>query len=784
MLWAAVVAVSAGVGVLCLLGHVEHSFSAQQILGTGVVGRVALPALVTLGTGELQTQLLEDGAPIGPRVADPQTVRRLRGGSYSVRPGGWLPPSPTRLYFSASDRSRPRFNGRRYTVRYPRRQLPASWLLVAGCWAMLPLIALRCSTRAPGSARGPVEALPGEAWALVVIGGLYTSFAVQAWLGPPNITWFVAFFAVALPFLFRRLASGPLDLPGWSPWIAGILLWAAATVIGGSSYASATAAAVFAAVSAGGFGVYLATRGSLERTAWRWSPLLALFALTVAASLTRDAGFDLAGGFAAFGLGEVWRRAVVNPWTTKFLAHWILVVAWCSLVAVAVPRGDGARQTVVIGLVTASTLVLNGSRSGIVALFVSAAVACAALRWPRPVRRLLVYGTVGCILAAPLLFAVPWQVRSRLGDRLDDRVATVLDVDQRAGKWEYARRLVALRPLQGWGFGGSASLPGRATPVDQALGVEASAGGTAPPRYPVLAGGHPHNAALLTWLDLGLIGALLVAGLLVQVGRSIATLEKERSRHAAILGLLAATTFILALNYPVWEPEVASILWLSVALAASPLSVSPPSRREIFRGAAIVALILALGGILLVQQRLSLRSVSSQPGPGASHGRSRSEEAARTNLCQLGVSCRQLGLRPRETGGQLVDLGEEQVEHGVEAPGSPLHGAGQPARVPPARLAQNAVERRPPRWDHRLAAQVLDRSMVMALRRPEVTLDLAGHLTDGPWPFERELPSDVGDHRPPIGEQIGVRHERTAMPCGIPHGDDHVGQTEQERLAA
>lgn len=605
-LWLATAAALAWLSAACLLGHVEHTVSSLQISGGRVIGTLLLPSLVRIGQGELQLELFEDGRRLGPRVEEARRVREMQGGSYAVLSGRRPLWSPTRMYFSASDGSTPSSNGRLYTVRYPRRQLPAAIALLLGSWIVLPLVTLRCLRRradAPGRRKG--RGFGAAAWSVGVLGALYSLFAVQAWLPPPNTFWFLALLAVVLPPFLARLSRRQVRLPLWFPWLAGLIGWAGLTSVAGSSYASPATAIGFFAISVGGCVAYFGVRGVLERGEDRTPLVLVLFVFVVALSLARDAGFDIAGSLAAVGLSSIWPLQVVNPWTTKFYAHWLLIGLWCSLAALGWHRSSPRRAVLWVGGLAVVALAANGSKAAMAGLLISAATAALALRWPKPVRHLVVYGLVAAVLSAPLLAAVPWRARSELASHGRGAAWSVLDLDGRSGKWEFSRRLITLRPVHGWGLGASGRLPGRDLSVDQALGPGPSGGASAVPTSPALAGGHPHNAALLTWLDLGLIGALLVAGLVAASGRSIGSIDDNRRAHAALLGLLTVTTTYLMFNYPVWEPEVASILWMSVALPSALLPRPVTMRRQLLLHALAVLVIVSLGLAVLAQTQLS-----------------------------------------------------------------------------------------------------------------------------------------------------------------------------------
>lgn len=487
----------------------------------------------------------------------------------------------------------------------PFRHLPASTMLLLASWILLPAAVIdrwRRPTQSPPSGT-PLE-IP--AWTVVVCGGVYSLFAIQAWLPPSNAHWLLAVGAVGLAPALARLSAGQWAPPGWLPWVAGLGAWATVSSFAGSSYASPATAAGFLTVSAWGLALYFGLRGSLKGDESREpSLILGLFVFTTGLNLAREAGFDPAGRLTSLGLSPLLWKGIVNQWTTKFTAHWLLVVSWFALAATGWDRRGSRWRTALVLALGTVTLGLNGSKAAILALVLSAAVATCALRWPRTLRRLLVSGLVVGVLLAPVLAAVPWQLQSIVQSHLPATPPVVRKVESRGGIWEFSRRLIALRPLQGWGFGASATLPGRDLPIADAFGLDSAVAGPRRSSQPAFEGGHPHNAALLTWLDLGLIGALLVAGLLVATGRAIAAVEEHKRIHATLLGLLTVTATFLAFNYPAWEPEVMSILWMSVVLPSAVLSSPVVDRREHLRSGAVVLLILALGCAALAQGRLS-----------------------------------------------------------------------------------------------------------------------------------------------------------------------------------
>jgi O-antigen ligase len=109
-------------------------------------------------------------------------------------------------------------------------------------------------------------------------------------------------------------------------------------------------------------------------------------------------------------------------------------------------------------------------------------------------------------------------------------------------------------PWLGAGFGASVGM----------AETEAAAG-VAPELRPFLGVGHPHNAALQIWVELGVVGAILAATALGLLLRLIAGLRTEAlaPRLALLMGA-AAVSLVGHGAWQGWWPAAlgAAILWL------------------------------------------------------------------------------------------------------------------------------------------------------------------------------------------------------------------------------
>lgn len=128
--------------------------------------------------------------------------------------------------------------------------------------------------------------------------------------------------------------------------------------------------------------------------------------------------------------------------------------------------------------------------------------------------------------------------------------------------WQFTGRRILERPWLGWGLETSRDLPG----ADHSYQVDHLPG--APPMVALSL--HPHNGALQIWVELGVIGALLAAGLLFFMTQQGARLNAVE--QAGFYGGLLSVLVIAMLSYGVWQSWWDEELWLYAALMRMVLS--------------------------------------------------------------------------------------------------------------------------------------------------------------------------------------------------------------------
>jgi O-antigen ligase len=263
--------------------------------------------------------------------------------------------------------------------------------------------------------------------------------------------------------------------------------------------------------------------------------------------------------------GQGHLRALVNQATGTVPRRWgvetlsrpvvlVCLVAWGAALCLAgwyraVPLIAAAAVTFVAHLYTARI----GFAAGLLA---------ALLAWwlgPRLVR------LAGWVAAAVML-AMPLIVRFALVPSQWEWLAGVRNSGlHRLYIWQFVNGFVGQRPLWGWGAEASRSLPGG----------EATA-----PSGGQLMQLHPHNGAMQVWVELGGLGALLAAAIIVVFAMAIARLASPAQR-ALGLGLFVTALSFWLFSFGIWQAWWLGALAMGIAAfkvaAASPQSL-PPAR--------------------------------------------------------------------------------------------------------------------------------------------------------------------------------------------------------------
>ncbi|MBP0491401.1 O-antigen ligase family protein [Pararoseomonas indoligenes] len=231
-----------------------------------------------------------------------------------------------------------------------------------------------------------------------------------------------------------------------------------------------------------------------------------------------------------------------------------------------IPRAAQA-ALVLGGLLTAFLLPAESAKIAIVAGLLAAGAA--AWIGPRIAR------AIGAVLAVGFL-AAPVLVGAML-PRLPSLETMQPSAAHRILIWDFALSRIAERPVLGWGGEAARTIPGGQDRFDAATldryGLtsdfsRAWFGRKEAQRLPL----HTHNAPIQVWLELGGVGAALVALLMLGLGAAAAAVGPAGA------GVLAAAATVGMLSYGIWQEWwIGLLLVAALALTALRRSAAPDS---------------------------------------------------------------------------------------------------------------------------------------------------------------------------------------------------------------
>jgi len=276
--------------------------------------------------------------------------------------------------------------------------------------------------------------------------------------------------------------------------------------------------------------------------------------------------FGLAAAFADWQSGNALRAAVRGLKEVPETLMFGLKPA-ASLMALLLPMGFAlpwpwlARAALL--LVGAGVLISLPGETARLATIAGLAAALLSLAAPRLVPRLIGAMLGLAILVMPLLVGfIPKMPTANLP----------LSAVHRLVIWDFTVARIAEKPLTGWGLEASRGMPGGRAQPDTAtldrlnITNPAQRAFLANPHVEVMPL-HPHNGALQLWLELGGIGALLGALLMLALG-----FAASRSAVPAVgAGMLASAAVTGMLSFGLWQAWwVASLLLAMVTLHLIP----------------------------------------------------------------------------------------------------------------------------------------------------------------------------------------------------------------------
>lgn len=246
-----------------------------------------------------------------------------------------------------------------------------------------------------------------------------------------------------------------------------------------------------------------------------------------------------------------------NPVIYDRTAAIVAIISWP--IAFTLWRRIRPRAAIVF-LVLVFVLLLQLEMAAARGAFVIAGAVFTVAYW-KPRASLLVM--TAAVLAAILI--VPPAMIATGADRELPAVAADLPQHSPSAKhrlfiYQFVLGKIAERPLAGFGFDSSRAISGGKT--------EAFAGA---PLLPL----HPHNAILQIWLELGAVGAVIAAVLVILVLRRLLAFSANPGPAAMASATFAAFTTIALLSFGIWQNWWLMTAWFAAVLVGFAANVRP-----------------------------------------------------------------------------------------------------------------------------------------------------------------------------------------------------------------
>lgn len=248
-------------------------------------------------------------------------------------------------------------------------------------------------------------------------------------------------------------------------------------------------------------------------------------------------------------------RPVSHDWNQKHYSFWLIFLTWG---VIALHWKKSALSTFIslgVILLTGGALLTGYSDSAPVAFGFSLIIfALLHIRYPGWLR-------VWQIFIGLYVLGFPW-VWSLLPTRWFALIKSLPlnNVRFRVDLYHFSAQLILNQWLGGYGIGSAASLM---------------------QPFPFETGGHPHNIVLYFWLELGFLGAILLALVLITILAFVHNATHDQEYAPAVWALAGAGLVIFSFSFDIWLPGIVLTycMWLAIMRLACQNNPNAPSAK-------------------------------------------------------------------------------------------------------------------------------------------------------------------------------------------------------------
>jgi exopolysaccharide production protein ExoQ len=354
-----------------------------------------------------------------------------------------------------------------------------------------------------------------------------------------------------------------LSVPRQLIWLlAALIMWGAASTIWSVSPDRTVLLTLRLMLVGTGTAFLVSTALNLDRSERK---ILECFLIAGVASGLLFVLFELATGGLVHGtLNGFEKDPVKNLFELNRASSVISIIAWVAII----PTKSRFGWVGVAVLLLLSGFVVTQLQPGspILAFITGAGVFVLAWFLPRLTIGILSSSFTACLILIPFIT----NLAPSITNQASHFGISGFSFLHRLAIWDFSSERLLAHPIIGWGLGTSRSLGAEDlvqvsdAPELLARAVEA---------LPL----HPHSALLQAWLELGIVGALLLATLFLFPLISTSRYLKGRFERSAVLAIVAATFINAQLSFGIWQGWwltcIALIAVLTTALV-SPLKNS------------------------------------------------------------------------------------------------------------------------------------------------------------------------------------------------------------------
>ncbi|HEB79888.1 MAG TPA: O-antigen ligase domain-containing protein, partial [Rhodospirillales bacterium] len=232
----------------------------------------------------------------------------------------------------------------------------------------------------------------------------------------------------------------------------------------------------------------------------------------------------------------------------------LAVLAWPLVMAAA--RWRGWRWGILVLAVVAVAVFMARTKTPIIALFLSVLLFPVLAAGGRKAVRVFGALAAGFLIAAPFIYRFLLFPVAAQGEAQAKIMRSMPTLEQRTWIWRFVVERIEQHPFLGWGLDASRFIEGGHEPMK---GYD---GRMFPESLPL----HPHNGFLQIWLELGGVGAVLIAVALAALLFAIGKTSGNAKMAAAFFAMAVTYLVIGQVSFGVWQNW-----WLATAILSTSL---------------------------------------------------------------------------------------------------------------------------------------------------------------------------------------------------------------------